>query len=279
MTLNDLREEVSVLGFEREIDTDAALVTSIRRALSTIYTERAVYNSISIEHYPIMPTIICKSLVHNPKENETFAINGPAYSFTVSGKGGYRISDNGVETEHYFDTASALQRGFCSVRTTVAFFGSLSFKVFNLAVFEEKEFDDENKLFAYGEPFEYKLSNLKNDFHSFTALPTDERGNEIKGAELSGDGLFIPWEYRGRVNLTYKSAPPKVSADDADSELSIPVEIEHLVPLLAASYYWLDDSPDKAEYYYTVYRDSMASVKRQDTRRLGGGYKNVTGWA
>ncbi len=279
MTLNDLREELSVLGFEREIDTDLSLVTAIRRALSTIYTERAVYNSISIEHQPIMPTLVCKNFVHNPNESEVFSINGAAYSFTISGKGGYKIQQGAVLTEHFFDSLSALQRGFISSKATITFFGALSFKVFNLAIFSENEFDDENKLFAYGEPFEYKLSKLKNDFHSFTSLPTDKNGNEINGVLLSGDSLFIPWEYRGKINLTYKVTPPRLSIDDPDSELFVPKEIEHLIPLLAASYYWLDDSPDKAEYYYKIYRESMTAIKRHDTRRLGGGYKNVTGWA
>lgn len=279
MTLNDLREELSALGFEREIDADTALVTAIRRALSTIYTERGVYNTISLEHYPILPTLVCKNLVHNPKESESFTLKGAAYSFTVSGKGEYKIQEGDVVTEHSFNTVAALLRGFINSEATITFSGSLSFKIFNLAVFEEKEFDDESRLFGYGEAFEYKLSDIRGDFHSFTSLPNDKNGNEIGGAVISGSSLFVPWDYRGRINLTYKVSPPTVNTDDPDTDLSVPKEIEHLVPLLAASYYWLDDSPDKAEYYYTLYRESMLAIKRHDTRRLGGGYKNVTGWA
>ena len=85
--------------------------------------------------------------------------------------------------------------------------------------------------------------------------------------------------YDGKIRLTYKSNPPKVSLDTPDDEIGIAKEVEHLVPLLSAAYFWLDDDEEKAQYYLSLYRDALNGTKRNATRRLGGGYEDVTGWA
>ena len=124
-----------------------------------------------------------------------------------------------------------------------------------------------------------EILKIKKDFHSFTSLPTNEFEKEITGALLSGSKMLIPWGYRGQINLTYKAAAPEVSIDKADEEIPVPKETEHLIALLSAAYYWVDDSPDKAEYYLSLYKDALRFLKQCNTRAVGGGYRNVTGWA
>lgn len=279
MTLNDLKEELSALGFERDIELDSSLVISVRRALATVYTERGVYGRASIEHYPIMPTLVCKSFTHKAGSRETFTLNGRAFSFTVSGSGSFFTEKDGVIEEHSFSSPLYLWRGFICGETKLTFYGDFSFQVFSIAVFDSVRSAREEDLFVYGEPFEYRLRESCENFHSFASLPTDERGEEIEGVILLGDKMIIPWGYRGRINLTYKAAPPKVSRDTPDEDIPVPAETEHLIALLSAAYYWADDAPDKAEYYLSLYKDALDAVKKFDTRRLGGGYRNVTGWA
>ena len=279
MTLNDLKDEMSALGFEQEINVDDNLVFAVRRALSTIYTERSVYNAFFIEHHPIMPTLVCNFLVHTPLQTESFTLSGRAYSFTASGSGTFTVNDGGTVTEHSFSAPLYLWRGFINGEATITFSGDFSFEVFNLAVFESVRSSREEDIFAYGEPFEYRISEIRNDFHSFISLPTDACGKEINGIVLESDKLIIPWGYKGRINVIYKVRAPEITIDEPDREIDIPRETEHLVALLASAYYWVDDAPDKAEYYLSLYRDAMKSVKLFNTRRLGGGYNNVTGWA
>lgn len=278
MTLNDLKNELSALGFERDIAIDRALVFSVRRALSSIYTERSVYNSISIEHCPVMPTLVCKSFTHIPQKTESFNLKGSAFSFLVSGSGFFAVEENGVRTEYEFSSALYLWRIFISGEATLSFFGDFSFEVINLSVFEYIRSKNENELFAYGEPFEYDMTKLTDDFHSFVSIPTDEHGREISGALMRSGTLIIPWGYRGRINAVYKIAPPQVSENSPDEEIPVPKEIEHLVPLLSAAYYWADDAPDKAEYYLALYKDAMKMTKEFNTRALENKYNNVTGW-
>ena len=279
MTLNDLKEEISALGFEKETELDKSLLFAIKRALNTVYAERGVYNKIKLEHYPIMPTLICKKLTHKVGDRESFDIKGRAYSFTVSGNGSYLIEENGQIKEHRFSSARYLCRGFINGEATLCFYGDFSFEVFSIAVFDSVSSENEEDIFAYGEAFEYEMPHIKRDFHSFTSLPTNEFEKEITGALLSGSKMFIPWGYRGQINLTYKVAAPDVSIDRADEEIPVPKEVEHLIPLLSAAYYWVDDSPDKAEYYLSLYKDALRLLKQHNTRVIGGGYRNVTGWA
>ena len=279
MTLNDLKEELSALGFEREIELDKNLLFAVKRALATVYTERGVYNSILIEHYPVMPTLVCKSFTHSAENSETFKINGRAFSFSVSGNGSFAIEENGKRREYSFSSPLYLWRGFISGEATLTFFGEFSFEVFNIAVFDAVRSMNEEDLFSYGEPFEYKISELREDFHSFASLPKDSMGNTIKGAMLRTDRLIIPWGYRGRILLYYKAAAPKINPDSPDEEIPMTRESEHLIPLLTAAYYWADDAPDKAEYYLALYKEALRAVKQFDTRALGGGYDDVTGWA
>ena len=64
-----------------------------------------------------------------------------------------------------------------------------------------------------------------------------------------------------------------------DSEVDIPREIEHLVPLLTAAYVWLDDDEEKASYYMAIYRENLASLKLYSTSCKNNSYVDLTGWA
>lgn len=279
MTLNDLKEEISALGFEREIELDKPLIFAINRALNTVYSERGVYNQLSIEHYPIMPTLVCKRLTHKAGDTESFDLKGRAYSFTVCGNGSFTIEENGKTEAHSFASPGYLFRGFINGEARLTFSGEFAFEVLSIALFESVRSENEEDIFAYGDPFEYKINEIVMDFHSFVSLPRNQSGREISGAFLSGNKMFIPWEYRGQINLPYKVAAPKTSIDRYEEKIPIPKEIEHLIPLLSAAYYWVDDSPEKAEYYLSLYKDALRLTKLNTTRALGGGYEDVTRWA
>ena len=58
----------------------------------------------------------------------------------------------------------------------------------------------------------------------------------------------------------------------------MPEETRELLPLLVASYLWLDDDPEKAEYYRALYADGINILRRNVFRRLDNVYK-TNGWA
>lgn len=278
MTLNDLKEEICALGFEKDIAIDKNLLFAIRRALSTVYTERGILSSFFIEHRLSRPTLIFDNLTHTEKSSESFLLSGKAYSFTVSGTGSFIVEENGVRKEYSFSSPLYLWRGFINGDATLTFFGEFTFEVFNLAVFKTVRSDKEDELFAYGEPFEYNLGTLRDDFYCIASAPTDENDMAIEGAMVRGNRLIVPWGYNGRIKITYKIKPPRISAESPSEEIEISEESRHLVALLASAYYWIDDAPEKAEFYLAMYKDTLKSVKEYDTRLIGSGYGNVTGW-
>jgi hypothetical protein len=50
------------------------------------------------------------------------------------------------------------------------------------------------------------------------------------------------------------------------------------MPLLVASYVWLDDEPAKASYYLSLYREQEALIKAEEKRLNPITIKNVNGW-
>ena len=63
------------------------------------------------------------------------------------------------------------------------------------------------------------------------------------------------------------------------SALDIPSELEHLVALVTASYVWLDDDPEKAQYYMSLYREGMSALKIYTRRAVDTAFTDATGWA
>ena len=51
-----------------------------------------------------------------------------------------------------------------------------------------------------------------------------------------------------------------------------------MLPLLTASFMWLDDDAAKAQYYMSLYRDMVTNVKRFQTSKIDAEYR-VNGWA
>lgn len=279
MTLNDIKAEVTALGFESEIENDTVFLTALRRALNIVYTERGVHKSVTIICNPVIPKELHEKIAHRGNDAQCFPINGIAYSFSVCGKGSFTVSDALGDIEYRFDTPLAYFRGFVSENAKITFSGEFCYTVYNLSVFECLPGDTEESIPYYRERVEYRISDYAPDFLSLAELPTDRRAERIECAELCGDTLILPYSFSGEVNLKYRSAPPTISNEDADKEIAIPREFLHLVSLLTASYVWLDDDVEKSQYYYSLYRDGIAGVKLYGTRCLNTEYKDVLRWA
>jgi hypothetical protein len=88
----------------------------------------------------------------------------------------------------------------------------------------------------------------------------------------------IPSDFSGKITLTYKRGAKNVTGI-ADEKILVPEGCGHLVALLAASYIWLDDDSEKAEYYMSLYREGMSAVKYYNRLQIGANYLSTNGWA
>ena len=58
----------------------------------------------------------------------------------------------------------------------------------------------------------------------------------IEGAMVRGNRLIVPWGYNGRIKITYKIKPPRISAESPSEEIEISEESRHLVALLVVAF-------------------------------------------
>lgn len=278
MTLNELRQEVAALGFENEIEPNAAFISAVRRALSTIYNEKDVRASVKLIQEPLYPIKRIERLEHKAGVSLKIDCEGEAYCMVVSGKGNFTLRMEGFQEDLSFNANRKIFKGFFLTPATLEFKGVLDYTVHDLCFYAGVP-GEEDKIPFYGRETEYKMDNLVEDFLGFISLPTDSTGKEISGARIEGVSMFLPYEYSGEICLTYRKAAPEISADELDEEIELPRDIRHLPALLVASYIWLDDDSEKAQYYYGMYREGMAAAKLYGSRQGTSEYIDVLRWA
>lgn len=131
-----------------------------------------------------------------------------------------------------------------------------------------------------GEQFvSLELSRIIEDFLAPVGIPETISGTALTSALISGGRLTLPATTDADIVITYRRKPHEISPFTPNEEIDIPRHLEHLLPLLTASYLWLDDSPDKAQYYMELYRIEASKVKSSCKSFVGGAYLDVTGWA
>ena len=277
MTYKELCEEVAALGFESGVDNESAVLTATRRALRIIFTERPSYKTLEIFKNAQTPSVELKEFSHKGSECDTVAFDSLAYSFKTSGIGRYRITDERGERSFDFSKDQTAHRGFLYGEGKIEFLGDYSYSVYDFALFDEIYGSSEDDIPFISGYREYDMKDYTDDFTSFTSSPTDSDGNAISGAFVRGTKIYVPDAYSGKIRIVYKRAPKDVNKN-SDDEILLPDGCEHLLPLLVAAYVWLDDDADKAQYYMTLYRESMSSLKYYDRTQINTEYRDVNGW-
>lgn len=103
------------------------------------------------------------------------------------------------------------------------------------------------------------LPLLKNGVPTY---PEDPRGMLLHGAKLR-----LPIAESGTYEVIYEKAPSRFKNEEEDDAKRLPLDGDlcELVPLLVASYVWLDDEPDKAQHYGALYRTAKAEIRKHES--------------
>ena len=125
----------------------------------------------------------------------------------------------------------------------------------------------------------FSLSDYVKRPLMITAPPKDTLGNLIRGAFSDGLYVTLPDSFVGDVVITYRPMPEEVSLDSGDESVDIPPYAEHLLPLLTSFFVHLDDDPEKAETYMSVYRNEAKRIWMTYSPSQENSYIDVTGWA
>ena len=277
MTFGELKRAVIHLGFERGLEDDEYLMPALSRALYTLFNDIGVIATRKIPRPKTDVELIFDTMAHTPTSTESFVIGGNACSFTVSGEGSYTLNSGATSRTYSFSSDMLPVRLFTIPGSILSFEGSLSFTVFDLAVAKSTRSSLITDIPIWSELDRVNLGRRYPDFIAPDGEPTGADGKPIAGARVENGVLHLPHGYCGQVFISYRRAP-NIPSGIEDEELDIPKGAEELLPLLVASYIWLDDAPDKAQYYMSLYLDGVRAYKRVATASTATGYV-TNGWA
>lgn len=277
MTITELKDSVARLGFESDIP-DEVLMPALSRAQYTVFCDRPVSAVARLVQPAYGGRLILKSLEHKPGGYEEYALDGKAFSMILSGRGQYALIYGSEREAHTFDSEALPVRAHLRSGAVIRFEGDYSYTVLSLALYEERRGANDSDIPLYGERSEIALRERIPDFLALSEEPKDGGGAEIAGASVRDGRLILPDGYSGEIRINYHRAPIKTSGTDPDERIDIPPECEELLPLLVASYVWLEDSPDIAQYYRSLYREGINTLRRNLTR-VGAGEYSTNGWA
>lgn len=143
----------------------------------------------------------------------------------------------------------------------------------------------------FAAPIKAKIKILENDAKSFNlreyvkkpliiiSAPTDTSGRIIDGAYTDGYTVTLPDTFVGEAVLVYKPMPSYVTLDNGEDEIEIPDYASHLLALLCAAFVLLDDEPEMADYYMSIYHSEANKLRRLYSLSNSNTYTDVTGWA
>ena len=277
MTYNDLRAEVSALGFDTEIESGTALASAARRAVASIYTEIPMYKTLSIYKTPLRAVKI-QNIHHKGGETEKIFFCSRAYSFRTFGSGRYKITDDAGERTVDFSKTGKIERGFLHGAGFIEFLGDYAYSISDISFMEDIFSPDVSDIPLLTGYTEYCVNDYISDFLSFASMPTDEFGKIIKDSSVMSGKIAVPDGYFGKINIIYKSVAPEIPTE-SDGEIILPDGCDHLLPLLVSAYVWLDDDSDKAQYYMALYRESISQIKAYDRMKIDTKYEDVNGWS
>lgn len=274
MTLGELYDGVAFLGFETRLEDEAVrrgFYAALNRGLYEVNLLRPKRARVRFLHHPprnLLPA--GNGFLRRAGEIVSLALPEGTVSYAVilSGTGRLSVTDTTGETILPFSGRRTVLRGFVSGAATLSFGDAadipLSYTVSALAAYDRRESTESGDIPVPGEPSAYAMKPLLPLFSSFCPLPLRRIGAVgIPDCTTADDTVFLPpgapeGEYEA---LCFVGMPVFSDGDDTARVLPLDEDLCRLLPELLASALWLDDAPDKAKYYYSVYQRNFAMLR------------------
>lgn len=278
MTLNELKNDVARLGFESYVEDEECFIASANRALALIYIDRPVSKTVTLSLRGPRTSFVRELIEHTSDEEISFNVTGKSLSFRSSGVGSCTVEDNTGSSFIPLTQDGQLTKKLIYGPARITFTGEYYFTVSNLALFKDLVGAGVTDIPEYSPFRELRPEDYCDDFRAFASHPTDKDGQAYDEVKLIDGRIRAPFDFRGELYLTYYRTPRKIDAESPNAEIDISGECAPMLPLLTASFLWLDDDPSKAQYYMSLYRDMAANTKRYSNNKLDAAY-SVNGWA
>ena len=279
MTLRELINEVSSLGFDGNINCDALFLSALARSQRQIFGERKITRSVTFTASGTRPATRVPIIRHAPRGREIYPLCGRAYSLYLSGRGTVTVKsgDGNVSVREFFGNGVRLA-GFISGEASIIFEGEYSFTAANLVTYTEAFPTVEDIPDGSGEKC-YDIREAVGDFLSFATPARDHNGKLIKGARLEDGKLIVSEDFSGNITISYRRLPRVTVSSDMEADIDIPKECEILLPLLVASYVYLERDPERAAHYSALYRTILDLEAKREHEQLAIEYHDTNGWA
>ena len=304
MNVAELYLQTAQLGFETTLEDSDRFYFAANRALLQVCKVRPAIRHCLINHKPLANLIRQDTFSPIEKiEDITYEAEGAkAYYFEADGNGVLYleeyITDAGewrifgeipLQSKQIFVPYRGFikkQGAFVSGRIRVRFAGEERYSVKNVALYQYLYGGEVADIPAYEAYTRYDVKKLVSDFMALCSPPIrEEEENTLlnQNYEQEGDSIILlPYDKRGVYKVLYEHRPTAIENTGATTEdtqeLDLDDELCSLMPILVAAYVWIEDEPEKSEYYMSLYRERVQEIvlSHKDTSPVL--IKNVNGW-
>lgn len=278
MTYKELKCEVEALGFDESISNERDLAIFANRALRRIFTDRGVSTTVKLYVRDSRPNIIAENITYEGKEL-VFNLTGGAYSVEVSGEGSFTVKCGEDIHEREFNTDGSCFKDFIKGNTSVTFSGRHSYLIKRIATFPHAYGADTDAIPDADGRVNINVAKSLGNFICFTGLPTDKGGSPVVPISMENGVITLPDSFIGEIFVTYLRLPREIYESSPDEKIDIGDEVAHLLPLLCASYVYLEYDSELSKHYSELYEKELRTVKTMSQRQLCTSYVDVLGWA
>ena len=303
MKVAELYSQVAQLGFEDSLESDDRFYFAANRALLQVSSIRPAISSYMLNHRPLKNLLTAETFSPIECSSELCfnATGAKSYYFEADGNGNVYIEHlNGDKWDIIGDVSLSSSgifkayKGFIkkdgkfltgsSVR--LRFIGNYLYYVKCVAMYEHIYSENTADIPTYGALVPYDLSSLTDDFLSLESPPIKAESDITilnHGYFIDGQStLLFPCDSKGCFKVLYRRRPRALentgAAEDDIQEIDLDAELCSLLPLLVASYLWIEDEPDMASHYLTLYRERAADIERRIDDLSPVVIKSVNGW-
>lgn len=303
MLVSELYAQVAGLGFEDTLENSGIFYNAANRALLQVNAIRPAIRSYIINHKP-MENIIDTPSFSPIVRTETLcfeASDARSYYFEADGTGHLYIERCNASGEWliiddyaissadggYIAYKGFIKDGdsFVSGQVRLRFEGEYAYSLKNVAMYRYLYSGLVLDIPAYEEYKGYDISALTDDFLGLEpAAPVRESNPDADVDYRVEDGgvIYLPYNDGGCFKILYRHKPRKlehqVSPLEDGSVIDMDSDLCALLPLLVASYVWLEDEPEKAEYYRYMYQQGAADIERKHRNAAPVRFINRSGW-
>lgn len=305
MNVKELYDQVAKLGFVDSLDDDDAFYYAANRALLQVGAIRPAIRTCIINHRPLENLLDVTGEVEVREDTVFQTLGARALYFEVCGAGSAKLELYDPTTSlwdkyvpiTWNDSGSTYipvkkfirdeNGNFFTGAVRIKFVaGDYIYSVKNVAFYSATYSAVEDDIPVYEEYSRYDIAAMCSDFWTLCSPPIKDTSEfERLGAGYDiADGriLLLPRNAKGIYRVQYNHKPEAITFEalpqQNEKNIDLAEDLCALMPLLIASYVWLDEEPEKAQYYFNLYRENAANIERK-TRCTAPISIHTNGWA